>query len=845
MTPVLQCGACGREMTSSGLRGLCPQCLFSCGTEQLSALGDDSLSLDSSLFVPEATVGPNGRFRLLDKLGEGGMGEVWLANDCELSEPQLPHFVALKFLSRAIRTDARAIRQLRMEVLSCQKLSHPHIVRVFDLHTTETGMPFIKMEYVDGSNLSQWVQTHAGGVMPWRLAIQLMHQICSALIYAHETVKLVHCDVKPTNLLVAADGIFKLTDFGIAQSVHGHSRLPGDVPAGLGTLWYVSPQQLAGDQPAPTDDIYSLGATFYELLTGSPPFDASSVAELVDRIKWDRPQPMGDRLSERGRFNPIPTKVASLVNRCLDKAPSQRPELRELLEVATTVTMYPVELGQSSLSPSPGGSRRHSWRLAGISVILAFCGCLGLWRFLPPTSRAPVPPQMKPASAGMPSDQPLPTSFAKDQFAKDAFGQSRENTPLTGGLAIMVEPARGNENQDHLLEIRDDSQKLVRSVVVGRGSDWSFRERLEPGLYGITVQVRGDWIMRAAARVEANEEQSLRLRFAWQEKLTLSSEPSGALVEWLGLDRATPESARTPFTARFRSGTIRFQLKAPGHDAVTTNYQFNPAAGDVLRVVLEPSRSPLTGESWTNSLGMEFQWLASLGAWVCRTEVSIGHFREFADATHYQATNGVYSLTSEGVRAIGCTWADPGPYFDHSRDGPAIGLNLSDAVTFCQWLTAKEKAAEALAFNQLYRLPTTNEWKTFAGRRMASKLEGPRPVSNLAGREVLKSDWPKQWSVSLDVDDGYPRTASIRDPRFAANELGLHHVYGNAAEWCAEGVLCGGSWRESAEDLGDDIAIIHPYRLTEANQIQEDTLRRDDRFGFRPLIATRAPTSSN
>jgi serine/threonine protein kinase len=168
-------------------------------------------------------VGPGGRFVLLDKLGEGGMGEVWLANDRELSQAGEPAFVALKFLSSSIKNDPRALAALRTEVRRSQRLTHPNIVRIFDLHTTPSGAPFVKMEFVEGNSLKRWLEERPTHVMPWRMAAKIGQQLASALQYAHEAEGIVHRDLKPGNLLLSEGPVIKLADFGIASAIQDRS----------------------------------------------------------------------------------------------------------------------------------------------------------------------------------------------------------------------------------------------------------------------------------------------------------------------------------------------------------------------------------------------------------------------------------------------------------------------------------------------------------------------------------------------------------------------------------------------------------------------------------------------
>ena len=337
-------------------------------------------------------VGPGGRFVLLDKLGEGGMGEVWLANDRELSQVGEPAFVALKFLSSAIKDDPRALTALRIEVRRSQRLTHPNIVRIFDLHTTPSGAPFVKMEFVEGNSLKHWLEERPTHVMPWRMVAKIGQQLASALRYAHEAEGIVHRDLKPGNLLLNDGPVIKLADFGIASAIQDRST-PGKEEMGVGTIWYASPQQLTGQPARPEDDVYAFGVTLYELLTGSLPLEANSEEEFMGKVRYEPPQAIPERLRALGRHNEVPTRLLALVECCLEKDPLLRPKTRELYRqlsalvgehapVAAAATFVPIQT-QWVDAPEPAKSTHWvAWILFLVLAGLATAAWLGDWQGL-------------------------------------------------------------------------------------------------------------------------------------------------------------------------------------------------------------------------------------------------------------------------------------------------------------------------------------------------------------------------------------------------------------------------------------------------------------------------------
>jgi serine/threonine protein kinase len=207
------------------------------------------------------------RYRLEEFLGRGGMGTVWRATDESLELP-----VALKFLHEILIRDDAALEDLKRETKRALQLTHPNIVRVHSLvEDSARSLACIGMEFVPGVNLTQRRVRQSTRRFEVEELSKWTVQLCDALQYAHEKAHIVHRDLKPGNLLLDVDNDLKITDFGIAASANESiTRLTGGTSGG--TLEYMSPQQAQGERPTPRDDLYSLGATLYELLTSEPPF---------------------------------------------------------------------------------------------------------------------------------------------------------------------------------------------------------------------------------------------------------------------------------------------------------------------------------------------------------------------------------------------------------------------------------------------------------------------------------------------------------------------------------------------------------------------------------------------
>ncbi len=280
---------------------------------------------DSSIFPPPGS-GPrlevdqliDGRYRLEEFLGRGGMGTVWRGVDQTLELP-----VALKFLHEILVRDDSAIDELKRETKRALQLTHPNIVRVHSLvEDPELSIACIAMEFVPGVNLTQRrLRTQRKYFEADELG-KWIGQLCGALAYAHEKAHIIHRDLKPANLLLDVDDDLKVTDFGIAASANESiTRLTGHTAGG--TLAYMSPQQAQGERPAPADDLYALGATLYELLTGEAPFGFSpDFMEVLRTV----PPTIVERRRERFQIDaPIPPDWERTIAGLLAKNPGERP----------------------------------------------------------------------------------------------------------------------------------------------------------------------------------------------------------------------------------------------------------------------------------------------------------------------------------------------------------------------------------------------------------------------------------------------------------------------------------------------------------------------------------------
>lgn len=254
----------------------------------------------------------NGRYRVIDRIGSGGMSIVYRAQDLLLGR-----IVAVKVLHENLTDDEGFLRRFQREAHAVANLSHPNIVTVHDIGQ-DNNRHYIVMEFVDGRTVKQLVrlQNQQGHPLGVAQALDLAIQVCSGIGYAHRA-NLVHCDVKSQNILVTRDDRVKVADFGIARAMSEATQhtLDGQI---WGTPHYFSPEQAAGQPASPASDVYAIGVVLFELLTGRLPFLADTPTALALKHMQEPPP----RASE---FNPlVPPQLDQILLKVLSKEPAAR-----------------------------------------------------------------------------------------------------------------------------------------------------------------------------------------------------------------------------------------------------------------------------------------------------------------------------------------------------------------------------------------------------------------------------------------------------------------------------------------------------------------------------------------
>ena len=536
------------------------------------------------------------------------MGEVWLAEDGELGER-----VALKLLDPGFATTPESVDLLRRECSRARALVHPNIVRVYDFHSTDDRY-FISMQYVDGDTL---IGSRGAG---FQKIVHLTLMVCDALAYAHRA-GVIHRDIKAGNVLLDANGVCYLTDFGLASVVASPAGENDLVTRGGGTLPAMSPQQLAGSSPSVADDVYSLGALLYELIAGEPLFHPDVTPE---RIRSEiAVVPAADRSGQA-----LPESLTKLVSAMLAKSSSQRPAgigaVRSVLEDVQAdfprapnldgggaTTIQPVNRrgsrpGAAATDPTVPPVRRIEVEHRGLSSSLVYGGLAALLVvglvvvFLLPAAvdeqRAAAIQDRETVSAPTPPEADTATTA--------------EPNPV----ALRVQREIADEVLGELLIIEDRLREL--GVTIWGGNDWTEVERMT-GLGDEAYQGRR---FEAAAT-------------SYREALNLAKliEPRAAEL----LATALEEGGRALAAGNAAAATEHFELALvidPVNELAREGARRAARLDEVLAVVAQASELEAAGDltaaaaAYDRALAIDPEWAPARDG-LARTRAGVAQLR--------------------------------------------------------------------------------------------------------------------------------------------------------------------------------------------------------------------------
>jgi serine/threonine protein kinase/tetratricopeptide (TPR) repeat protein len=328
-------------------------------TGNLSIVPDRDSGDNTRTYVPLTSGTIVSHYRVIEKIGAGGMGEVYLAEDTKLDRK-----VALKFLPQHLCQNADCRARFTREAQATAKLSHPNIVTIFEV-SDFNGRPFFAMEHVDGLTLKDVI---AGKPLPMERIIEIGIQVCEGLQAAHEK-GITHRDIKPSNILIDSHGRARIVDFGLA-SVLGTDQLT-KTGSTLGTIGYMSPEQVRGDKVDHRTDLFSFGVVLYEMITGHSPFKADSEAATLHAITNTKP----DLLARYRRE--VPAEIQTIIDKALEKDVTTRYQHADdvvadlkRLTVQNTASVRTVE------KPRRLNSRVLAGMVAAVVIALSVVGYL-------------------------------------------------------------------------------------------------------------------------------------------------------------------------------------------------------------------------------------------------------------------------------------------------------------------------------------------------------------------------------------------------------------------------------------------------------------------------------------
>ena len=332
------------------------------------------------------------RYHIQKKLGEGGMGAVYLGEHVKMGRKS-----AIKVMTQSMASDPDAIARFNREAANAARINHPNVCAIYDFGETKDGLIYLAMEFIEGSSLSD-VLEREGALAPGRAAA-IFQQACDALQAAHD-LGIVHRDLKPDNIMLARgrDGadVVKVVDFGIAKAIGGEEgQKVTKTGLVVGTPEYMSPEQLAGDKLDGRSDIYSLALVLYRMLTGTLPFQADSAQEVMIKRLTDEPLPLNDA---RPGINFTP-RLQAAMDKALQRMPGDR--YASAAEIARDVTQAVDGMGDAEaavdsdgatqvMSAPPGGTGVAKTRVGGARTPTPDTPAVATQVQAPPTKKAPV-----------------------------------------------------------------------------------------------------------------------------------------------------------------------------------------------------------------------------------------------------------------------------------------------------------------------------------------------------------------------------------------------------------------------------------------------------------------------
>jgi len=515
----------------------------------------------------------DGRYRVLHKLGAGGMADVWLAEDQHLQRQ-----VALKVLHRHFAQDREFVARFQREAEAAAALQHPNIVSVYDRGEVD-GTSYIAMQYVQGPTLKELIDR---GLSPEQ-AVMLIRQVLEAARAAHRH-GIVHRDLKPQNVIISDEGVALVTDFGIARAGVSEITQTGSV---MGTPHYLSPEQAQGYEVSSVSDLYSIGVLLYEALTGRVPFEGESAVAVAMKQVSQTPQ-------RPSSINPqVSPALDAVVMRALEKEPGQRFQSADAFIAALDQAMREpgTASGTQSFAPLPpvvavpeegddeedeGKRRRLLWIGLAIAAIVGVLIGLAL---------------TQDTSTDVPNVTGNELNVAIALLQQEGFPVSVNKVPNAAPANEVLEqdpvaspPADKAEEDCSFLSFFCSKPTVSLTVSSGPGSS------TVPGTSGLEVEEATEKLQEAGFRVATRNQTSAGV----EEGLVIHSEPGGGESATNGSTvtlfvSSGPRQVKVPVLVGSKRGAAVERIRGRGLEPVVSEEESSSPAGQVL------SQSPSAG----------------------------------------------------------------------------------------------------------------------------------------------------------------------------------------------------------------------------------------------------------
>ena len=738
-----------------------------------------------------------GRYRIIEKLGSGGMATVYLAENISLGKK-----VAIKKILPSLITDQGFIERFTREAQSQARLSHPNIAQVLDFDPESHSLI---IEYIEGDTLDKKLSE---GNISKKESLHIIKQVLSALNYAHQK-GIIHRDIKPSNIMIDSNNNAKITDFGIAL-IMGQERHT-KTGVGIGTPEYMSPEQIKGDKIIDhRTDVYSCGIVLYEMLTGQLPFKADGSTQNSDfAVKNMHISKSPDPLNI---INPdIDKALSDIVLKSLSKSPDDRysgcGEFHRVIEkYEHKKPAGPVKKTKLAESAKPARSSRH---LAGILIIVVPI-ILAVLLF----------------------------TFFRDNINRSLqqSGDGQQSTETDTSVPDKPDPEK---------DIREASDKLITEInsAISRDeldkaeSRLSELKKLDPDNRNISVF--SDMISKRKRELKDISDQKRQAELAQREadkRIRISD----------NLQKAETAFSSRRYTEAKQYANKVLELDSSHSRARQIIEQSDKAIEDANRAVA--SRLPLNPkagarhEITVKGVSFALRYIPS-GSFTMGSP-SGEQDRDSDEIQHrVTLTKGFWMMETEVTQELyeAVTGNNPS-YFTNNRQNPVENVSWHEAVDFCNSLSHLT--------GDTYRLPTEAEWEYACRAGSTTRFYWGNDMnytemclySNGADRKY-KQKWPGIDRSTSNCDDGYPETSPVKS--FRPNSWGLYDMSGNVWEWCSDWygdyptgsitdpagpgtgsyrVLRGGSW--------DDL----PQSLRSADRGYRGPGGRNKSYGFRAVL---------